>query len=52
MTWSGLWLRPVQILASSLNVLNNDDEKTTNFNGESIAAYDWRVYTAGAAPKK
>ncbi len=33
-----------------LIVLNNDDEDKTSFNGETLEPYDWRVYTAGAAP--
>jgi hypothetical protein len=33
-----------------LIVLNNDDEDKVSFNGETLEPYDWRVYTAGAAP--
>jgi hypothetical protein len=33
-----------------LIVLNNDSEEKTTFNGEELAPYDWRVYTAGPAP--
>jgi hypothetical protein len=33
-----------------LIVLNNDDEDKASFNGETLEPYDWRVYSAGAAP--
>lgn len=33
-----------------LIVFNNDAEETVSFNGEKLGPYDWRVYTAGAAP--
>jgi hypothetical protein len=33
-----------------LIVFNNDPETQTPFNGEMLEPYDWRVYTAGAAP--
>jgi len=33
-----------------LIVFNNDDEEKTQFNGETLEPYDWRIYTAGAAP--
>jgi hypothetical protein len=35
-----------------LIVFNNDDEDKTQFNGETLEPYDWRIYTAGPAPKK
>ncbi len=35
-----------------LIVFNNDPEDKTNFNDETLDPYDWRVYTAGPAPKK
>ena len=33
-----------------LIVFNNDEEEKTQFNGETLEPYDWRSYTAGAAP--
>jgi hypothetical protein len=33
-----------------LIVFNNEDEETTEFNGEKIPPYEWRIYNAGAAP--
>ncbi len=35
-----------------LIVMNNDDEQKTTFNSEAFGPYEWRVYTAGNAPKK
>jgi hypothetical protein len=35
-----------------LIVMNNDDEQKTTFNNEPLGPYEWRVYTAGPAPKK
>jgi hypothetical protein len=33
-----------------LIVFNNDDQDSTDFNGEKIGPYEWRIYNAGAAP--
>jgi hypothetical protein len=33
-----------------LIVFNNEDEGSTEFNGEKIGPYEWRIYNAGPAP--
>jgi hypothetical protein len=47
------WLQAVRYYKGQtyLIVLNNDPDDKAEFNGETIEPYDWRVYTAGPAPK-